>query len=65
MQYHYKWTIIGPQANGVSLAGQKWPNFEHCLGSLVIFQGIRTNIAKKPYTPMPPPPPLDPNMIGR
>ena len=35
--------------NGVSLAGQRWPKIECWLGSFVIFQGIRMNIAKKPY----------------
>ena len=32
-----------------SLAGQWWHNIECRLGSFVIFQGIRTSIAKKPY----------------
>ena len=35
--------------NGVSLACRWWPNIEFWLGSFVIFQGIWTNIAKKPY----------------
>ena len=35
--------------NGVSLAGRRWPNTEFWLNSFVIFQGIRTSIAKKPY----------------
>ena len=35
--------------NGVSPAGRWWPNIECWLGSFVIFQGIRTSIAKKPY----------------
>ena len=35
--------------NSVSLAGQWWPNIECWLGSFVVFQGIRTSIAKKPY----------------
>ena len=35
--------------NGVSPAGPWWPNIECWLGSFVIFQGIRTSIAKKPY----------------
>ena len=52
-KYHYKRTIIGPQAkchfNGVSLACRWWPNIECWLGSFVIVQGIRTNIAKKPF----------------
>ena len=34
--------------NGVSLAGQRWPNIKCWLGSFVIFQGIRTSIAQKP-----------------
>ena len=33
----------------VSLAGRWWPNIECWLGSFVIFQGVRTSIAKKPY----------------
>ena len=35
----------------VSLAGRWWwwPNIECWLGSFVIFQGIRTSIAKKPF----------------
>ena len=37
------------QWNGVSVAGRWWPNIECWFGSFVIFQGIRTNIAKKPY----------------
>ena len=42
--------INGPLSlNGVSLAGRRWPNIECCFGSFVIFQGIRTIIAKKPY----------------
>ena len=48
-KYHYKWAIIGPPAkrhlNGVSLAGRWWP--KHWMH--VIFQWIRTSIAKKPY----------------
>ena len=35
--------------NGVSLAERWWPNIECWLGSFVIFQGIRTSIAKKPF----------------
>ena len=31
------------------LAGYQWPNIECLLGSFVIFQGIRTSIAKEPY----------------
>ena len=33
----------------VSLACRCWPNIECWLGGFVIFQGIRTSIAKKPY----------------
>ena len=44
--------------NGASLANRWWPNIEYWLGSLVIFQGIRTSIAAKPlfqggYGPLP------------
>ena len=52
---------------GVSLASQWWPIIKCWLCSFVIFLGIRTNIAKKPYIfvifqkgsghPVPPPPP--------
>ena len=35
--------------NGISLAGRSWPNIECWLGSFVIFQGVRTSIAKKLY----------------
>ena len=65
-------TINGPSStrqrnaiNGVSLAGRQRPNIECWLGSFVIFQGIRTSIAKKTYIfvifrgtgpPAPPPP---------
>ena len=35
--------------NRVSLAGRCWTYIECWLGSFVIFQGIRTSIAKKPY----------------
>ena len=52
-KYHYKWAIFCPPAkrhlNGVLLAGRWWPNIECWLGSFVVFQGIRTSIAKKPY----------------
>ena len=52
-KYQYKRAIIGLQAkrhlNGVSLACRLWPSFECCLSSFVIFQGIRTSIAKKRY----------------
>ena len=53
IQYNFMRAIIGPPTkrhlNGVSLACQWWHNIECWLGSFVIFQGIRTNIAKKPY----------------
>ena len=56
--------------NGVSLAGRWWPNIECWHGTFVIWQEIRTSIAKEPYsfvifqrcmregvrTPPPPPP---------
>ena len=52
-KYHFKRAIIGPPAkrhlNCVSLACRCWPNIECWLGSFVIFQGIRTSIAKKPH----------------
>ena len=52
-KYRFKRAIIGPEAkghlNGVSLMGRWWPNTKCCLASFVILQGIRTNIAKKPY----------------
>ena len=35
--------------NGGSLAGRRWPNIECWFGSFVIFQRIRTSMAKKPY----------------
>ena len=35
--------------NDVSLPGRWWLNIEYELSSFVIFQGIRTSIAKKPY----------------
>ena len=66
-KYHYKGAIISMPAKrhlyGVLLACRWWPNIEFWLGSLVIFQGIRTSIAKKHYillffrgdgTPVPP-----------
>ena len=44
-------TINGPlsarQRNAISLADRRWPNIECWHVSFVIFQGIRTNIAKK------------------
>ena len=53
-KYHHKRAIIGPppkrHLNGVSLACRCWPNIECWLGIFVLFQGIRTSIAKKPYT---------------
>ena len=46
-------TIFGPQAkrhlNGVSLACRWWPYIECWLEIFVVFKGIRTSIAKKPY----------------
>ena len=51
--YHYERAIIGPPAkrhlNDVSLAGRRWHKIEFWLCSFVIFQGILTIIAKKPY----------------
>ena len=48
-----KRAIICPPAkrhlNGVLLACRCWPNIECWLGSFVIFQGVCTSIAKKPY----------------
>ena len=78
-KYHYKRTIIGPPVkrhlNGVSLACRWWPNIEFWLGSFVIFRGIGTSIAKKPYIcaifmwgyqpPAPPPPPPPPLLDAR
>ena len=61
--------------DGVSLAGRWWPNIKCWLGSFVIFQGVRTSIARKPYIfvifqggggsgpPVPHPTLLDPHMI--
>ena len=43
------WLASEMPLNGFSLAGQRWPNIECWLGSLVIFQGIQTSIARKPY----------------
>ena len=40
-------SIIGPPAKRHSSG--RWPNNECWLGSFVIFQGIGTSIAKKPY----------------
>ena len=61
----YYWPASGKPFYGVLLAGEWWPNIECWLGSFVVFQGIRTSIAKKPYIfvifqdpdPLPPPPP--------
>ena len=57
--------IIAYQRNAISLASRWWPYLKCWLGSLVIFKGIRTSIAKKPYIfvifqggPDPPPPGL-------
>ena len=52
-----KYRLVGHQhgplakrhLNGVSLAGRWWPNMECWIGSFVIFQRIRTSIAKEPY----------------
>ena len=50
---HYKRVTIGSPGkchlNGVSLASRWCPNIECWLGSFVIFQGMRTSIAQKPY----------------
>ena len=43
-KYHCKQFL-----NSVSLACRLWPNMECWIGSFVIFQGIRTSIAKEPY----------------
>ena len=52
-KYHYKQAIMGPPTkrhiNDVSLACRWWPNIECLLSNFVIFQGIGTSIAKKPY----------------
>ena len=47
-KYHYKRDIIGPPAKR-QMACRCWPNIEFWLVSFVVLQGIRTNIAKKPY----------------
>ena len=53
IQYHQKGAIIGMPAkrhlNGVLLVCQWWHSIECWLGSCVIFQGVHTIIAKKPY----------------
>ena len=50
-KYHLKWTIDGPPGkcllNGVSLVRWKWSPIECWHGSFVIFQWIRTSIAKE------------------
>ena len=52
-EYHYKRAINGlpgkRHLNGVLLASRWWLNIECWLGNFVIFQGIWTSIAKKPY----------------
>ena len=52
-KYHNMRANIGPPAkrhlNGVSLTCRWLPNIERWLGSLVLFQGIRTSIAMKPH----------------
>ena len=52
-KYHHKRVNIVLPAkrhlNGVSQACGCWPNIKCWLGSFVIFQRIRTSIAKKPY----------------
>ena len=73
-KFHYKSAIIDPPAkchlNGVSLARRWWPNIECWLGRFVIFQGVRTSIAKKPFFSWffrgsgPPLSPLDPPMLS-
>ena len=45
----HHWPASKTSLNGVLLAGQYWPIIECWLGSFVIFQGIRINIARKPY----------------
>ena len=42
---HYR-PVSKTPFNGVSLAGRLWSNIVCCLRSFVIFQGIRTRIAK-------------------
>ena len=45
-------TKIGPSSarqRNANLMAFRWPNIECWLGSFVIFQGIRTSFAKKPY----------------
>ena len=70
IQIPLKAEAITGHLNGVSLAGQRWPVMECCLGSSVTFEGIRTSIAKMTISlrfsrgkgcsdslPPPPPPP--------
>ena len=49
----YKLANMGEPAkrhlNSVSLAFPVWPNIECQLGSFLIFPGIQTSIAQKPY----------------
>ena len=70
-KYHYKRDTIGPPAKR-QIACRCWPNIECWIVSFVVLQGIRTNIAKRPYIFVifqrggggsgPPVPPLDPHM---
>ena len=69
-KYHYKRDIIGLPAKR-QMACRCWPNIECWIVSFMVLQGIRTNIAKKPYIFVifqrgggsgPPVPPLDPRM---
>ena len=66
IQYNFKQAIIGTPAkrhlNGFSLACWWWPKIECWLGSFVIFQVIRTSIAKKP--PLDPPMKSSENAVG-
>ena len=56
--------------NAISIAGRWWPNIKCWFGSFVIFHGIQTSIAKKPFIfvifqgvgPDPLSPSLDPPM---
>ena len=51
-KYHYKRTIIGPQAkrhfNGVSLACRWWPNIESGLVALWLFRGSGPVLLRNP-----------------
>ena len=42
-------SMMARHSYGVLLASRKWPYNKGWLGSFVIFQGIWTSIAKKPY----------------